>query len=89
MACLRCIEREHDDLEEQMDQQEFVLDSMEEHHRELTTQLQNTEDVVEREQLERQLQHVQSSLADVRAIVEDIVHRLAWIDNNFGDQLQA
>ena len=89
MACLRCIEREHDDLEEQMDQQEFVLDSMEEHHRELTTQLQNTEDVVEREQLERQLQHVQSSWADVRAIVEDIVHRLAWIDNNFGDQLQA
>ena len=52
-------------------------------------QLQTTQDVVEREQLQHQLQHVQSSLADVRAIVEDIAHRLAWIDNNFGDQLQA
>ena len=88
-SCLQCIQSERDDFEEQLDQQEFLLDFLKQHHDELTAQLQDTQDVVEREQLEHHIQHVQGNMAEAHLNIYEITQCLAWIDNNFGDQLQA
>ena len=88
-VCLRHLQEECDMLQEILDHQQFMVAPLEAQRTDLSTQLQTSQQDSEKEQLRNQLQRVENDLATVKENITRIKYRLKWIDNNFGEKLQA